>query len=77
MKLFDFFFFLTEPESEVMLYKAKIPFSIEFTFGMKILKKKKKKENSKTATEIHRKNFANENKIVFSLRLNCILNENT
>lgn len=44
MKLFDFFFFLTEPESEVMLYKAKIPFSIEFTFGMKILKKKKKKK---------------------------------
>ena len=44
MKLFDFFFFLTEPESEVMLYKAKIPFSIEFTFGMKILKKKKKRK---------------------------------
>lgn len=42
-----------------MLYKDKMPFSIEFTFGMK----------SKTPTEIHRKNFANENKIVFSLRL--------
>lgn len=52
-------FFFTEPESEVMLYKDKRPFSIEFTFGMK----------SKTPTEIHRKNFANENKIVFSLRL--------
>lgn len=52
-------FFFTEPESEVMLYKDKIPFSIEFTFGMK----------SKTPTEIHHKNFANENKIVFSLRL--------
>lgn len=37
-----FFFFFTEPESEVMLYKDKIPFSIEFTFGMKILKQQQK-----------------------------------
>ena len=31
-----------EPEGEVMLYKDKIPFSIQFTFGMKILKHQQK-----------------------------------
>lgn len=35
-------FFFTELEGEVMLYKDKIPFSIQFTFGMKILKQQQK-----------------------------------